>query len=530
MKCSNCGAPIGEGMRFCMNCGTPVSEKPVESQTAEQPEADEAQVAQEATATPVSEQPQQAEPQQAEPQPQPVETNDVAQPAPMYNQPVQSAPPVNQPPVVPQQPFAVQGPAVQGFAPGQPYVPPVAPKKNGKKIGIIIAVVCVAVAAVIAVILSVIISASRVNMKNYINDDIDAVGYNGYATVYDFDAIDYYDLIEDLGGVDIVDFEEEVDDIEDFEDLEDFLDGIYDYYDYEDLYDSRYEIYDYITVAFDKSEYLSNGDVVTATITVNYDAINTLGFDKKLHGKESYTVNYKISGLEEIDVFDPYEAVKEVAYFESSDWAEVTLDTEFTGELGECTFSVSDNEIDIYNAGDYVDSFYIYASADNYSKSGTVELAISCDTEQYSESYGFVIGPASKKVEPVVYSYLMENLVNEADYKLIKAASDKAISDDSYYENAKFYNAYFACNDSDAYDKNAIVLVYSYDSWWEEGHSQYMAYKFEDFTVNSETNSIYFMYDSTPYVFEYLYGYDSASDLFQDITLSYETVEELTVK
>ncbi len=488
MNCKNCGNPIDEGMRFCMNCGTPVDtqgETQAASQTTEaqptQPEVQEVNNAE-----------QSVQPQPVEQPPQPQQSFQ----APVY-QPQQQAPAFQGQPVYPVQPQ---------------------PKSSKKTVGIIIGAVCaVVVLAVIAIIL-IVSKAGKVNPANYINDNISAVGYNGYAVVYDYDVVDYYSLADEL----------DIDDYYDYDYDDDYYD---DYYDDDYYYsDGVYAISDYITVVFDKSEYLSNGDVVTATIYFNYDAINAISPDKKLSGKESYTVEYKISGLTEVDVFDPFNAVKDVAYFEADDWAQVTLDPNFTDKLGDCTFSVSENEIDIYYKNEYVSSINIYVSTEHYSKSGQVTLETSCFADDYSDKYGFVVGPETKKVEPSVYKYLMENKVNDADYKLIKAAADKMIANDSYYENPVFYSAYFACNDAEAYDKNAIVLVYSYDSNWNDGATEYMAYIFEDFSVNSETNSIYFDDVNNIYVYEDALNYESAKELFRYYTNDYQTVEELSVQ
>ena len=343
---------------------------------------------------------------------------------------------------------------------------------NKKAVG---AISALAVLIIIAVAVFLGISAnSGLNMKNYIKSDVTFSGYEGYGTIGEYDCVDIFSLVYDL--------ENSSEEREKFaaEYAQVLKEGSGEGY-----------IADYIDVSFDKCEYLKNGDTVTATVKVNYNYINDMGFAKKLRGEESYTLSYTVSGLESADVFDPFELVSEVIYDRQYGSSYVCLDSSYEKTVGDYSASSSGEEyyanlVITDGEGNTAAEIYYYTDMSSFETDGTVKVSVSCKETQYADDYGFIITPVEKEIKPTVLSFLTKSTVTETDYDSLKALADEYTE---RYDGTEYVKAYFAYNGEDGYKVNSLIFVYTRDEYYDD-ERVYTAVCFDDVKVNEADGSI----------------------------------------
>lgn len=143
-------------------------------------------------------------------------------------------------------------------------------KKSNKRLIIIIISVAAAVLALAGGIVGLTIKSSTVNIEDYLIVDVSFDGSDeyGYANVdFDIDESILDELVTDKTR--------------------------------DEVGDSVVLLWLYgcVKVDLDKENDLSNDEKVTATITVDYDEINSFKFKKKIKGPKSIKKEYKVSGL-----------------------------------------------------------------------------------------------------------------------------------------------------------------------------------------------------------------------------------------
>lgn len=161
-----------------------------------------------------------------------------------------------------------------------------------------------------------VISNGKISAEDYISNEINFKGYNGYATVSADDVFDYTRLIADLGEPNYSGTDSNL------------VNSIVDY-------GSDYTIESHISVSFDKSENLKNGDEITAIISIDYGMINSMNFKKELTGKVTYSKTYTVSGLEEADGIDPFGIIKSVNYDALNGSSSINYNNEYNKDFGD---------------------------------------------------------------------------------------------------------------------------------------------------------------------------------------------------
>lgn len=421
-----------------------------------------------------------------------------------------------------------QQPPVDQYAPQYPPIEPAPapkPKKNNsKKIVAIIIAAVVLVGVIVGGIFAFKILSSRVNVEDYIGNEEKAVsftGYDGYGVLeYDIeDVIDYYEIYDELGGEPFDDF-----DAKEYENMSD---------------KNRKKADKYIKafkVKFDKEDGLKNGDKVTLTITVDYDKINEdFEFENKLIGEETYTKEFTVSGLKEIEQIDPFEMISSVTCDNTGYYVEAEMtfsETEKT--YGEFTAKIYNEysyyEFELYDAASNKIAGYTYnIDTDNYSGSG--DITVSIDDSNYPvadlNSMGIEITATSKSFTPDTVSYLSKgDNLSEDDYNTFKSMADNNAKEHWEDKSPKFKKAYFGYDAAD--DDNVLVFVYSYkDTEWDGTEVTYYGYvEFEDIKVNSSNVVL-----NADEVYSYSGGYyESVSKVEEDFTNYYPQFNSISVK
>lgn len=395
-----------------------------------------------------------------------------------------------------------------------------------KLLAIIIASVVLAV-ILIASVVFFLISSSKVNVKNYITDDItntvSITGYDGYGkiTYFDFDIIDYYEIYDDLDGEPFGDYDDDdYDDIDDFDDLDDFFDfSLYDYTMAENFENA-------FNVQASQETNLKNGDVVTFTITVDYDYINNyFDFDKTLTGESSYTIEFAVDGLSPLEEVDPFVMVKNVYYDKKSD--KISLEFEQDKKQFGDIYLVADNynQVLIYDCYDNKLANIYYYAGNNDDK---VILSIEINTYYGYDltDYGIeadVLELTTKEYEPNIISIVNKgDSLSEDDFNDFKEIADDKIENyidsNNYSSDMKYKSSYFAYDDNN--DSNILIFVYSYTymstDWFTNETTEETRYGYVYFS-NIKSNTDNDVVDMDEVYNNYVTGYDSIDDITDSI-------------
>lgn len=325
--------------------------------------------------------------------------------------------------------------------------------------------------AVLIVLVSVICinSLSKVNAEDFINKEIKFSGFNGYGTVQVEDVIDYNAIIKALG-----------------------CDS--------DSQHANYMFFtEYIDVSIPNSN-LSNGKTITATISINYDAINQLDFKKKLVGNDIITHEYTVSGLSNTIEINPFDIIESVCIYNSGTYS-ASIIYNFKSDY---KMEYADGEIfcvpnkDNYNSfdvqklnGDEYETVANIKFENNYSKNKIqvikagmeVPIQISCKSDDFI-SNGFVFTETEKQYVLKDIKYLDD--VKEISSDIIKMK--EYILELTEYSESDLYKVYYVKRDNiwgdDICLNNAIYFVFKVTSGFE-------TYGFKDIRVDSDYNIIY---------------------------------------
>lgn len=311
-------------------------------------------------------------------------------------------------------------------------------------IGIVLCLVCF-----IAII--IISQAGTISAKKYIIDSPTFSGYDGFAKISDDDVFDYELLELDIGEQKRVAWDTDP--------------------------------FDYIDIEVDKTDHISNGDVVTATITINYDRFNSFEFDKKLGGKKKYTKKYTAKGLEEPTVIDPFEGAKYVVYDKTSNQCIIKLDDDYGKDFGIFHVSYNDEHIIVSKPDDAPNWIGYKYNIDDLETNNCVTVSIDCDDDKYG-NYGILISPTSKQIEPIISDYLINgNNILKEDYNELISLATHEMKSYSTKPDLKFIKAYFSSDrlsDGSYADTgcfNQICCLFSYNFY---GRTRYAHVDFND--------------------------------------------------
>lgn len=368
---------------------------------------------------------------------------------------------------------------------------------------IIIIVVCVLVfSALTAGVITLIVKSNQISAKNYINDEIEITGYNGYGYAYVSGVFDYESLSLDMGPSSAY------------------------------LYDED-PIYDYIYVELDTSENLSNGDTVTATITVDYDYINYYKYDKKLVGKEQYTKQYEVKGLDEPTTIDPFEAVINVLNDNFHHDFPYNIDTTFSKTYGDYTLCYDDYDGEmkiLYSDGSELSNTDFYPDDDESLEivDGKATISVGWESDDFID-YGIVIAPTEKEFTVVDCDLLTkaDDLPVE-DYNTLKEKANSMLSEEEY-DNYEFEGSYFGYRQpyedswSDDYGSNCFYLIYSYEY---EGETYRCIVEFYAIRITSEGDIV-----KSDLTYDYSEGfyYENIEEFESDTTGTWDTFSKVTI-
>lgn len=284
MFCTNCGAQIEDGSKFCSNCGTPIA-APVVPEPIQEPE----EPVVEAAAVDVQEQFEQP----AEPQEQIDQPAEAAEPQIAQADAEAAAEPQEQ--------------IVQPAEPAEPQTPPAKKKSKGLLIGIIAG--AVALVAIILVLLFAVFKIGKptIDFTKYVK--VEYSGYNGGGQARA--SMDRERFLNDYAG--------KIKYAPKYRSLE------------SEEYPAAEELIDFFVFCStdsDKTD-LKNGDEVICSLYV--DPTTTELFNINLKNKKAVTsgaglaVPVTVEGLEEAELFDPFEGIK-ISYTGTEPYGDLEID------------------------------------------------------------------------------------------------------------------------------------------------------------------------------------------------------------
>lgn len=353
----------------------------------------------------------------------------------------------------------------------------------------------VAVALVILII-CIIVNANKINIKDYVTDSIKFRGYNGYATVLTdkSNIIDTDSLLEDLGYA-----------------PEDISQAFMTEFTVEDAIDVDY--------VGGEPENLKNGDEITYLITVDYDLINDCDFKKKLKGKEEFEKVYKVEGLEEPTMIDPFEAIDKVV---------VQYDS--YSEEYECKIQYLEESYGYTVKQSYIDRCYDLKKEDETFASVTfavpeikkindgdqITITLSSETDQYIEK-GIIFSETSKEFKVLTCKDLKSrDEITETSYNKLKKLFDEETADKN--GQCQFAEMYFYSDKSSYSDSisNSIIAIYKYQSDAIGSETEYFYLTLENPIISSDGEIVTF--NGNVHINESYNEYDSLSELKKELS------------
>ncbi|MDO4733856.1 MAG: zinc ribbon domain-containing protein [Lachnospiraceae bacterium] len=449
MFCTNCGAPIPDGSRFCTNCG---------KQLAAPQDFVPLQTEEEAVAAETTEQFSQADNQQA--------AGTAAEMQNRFNQPAD------------QQTVGEAAETQNQF--GQVNNQPIPPKKKMKK-GLLIGIIAGAVAlvAIVAVLLLFVfpIGKVKIDLAKYVKVEYSGYDGGGKATA----TIDRDRFLEDYSGK--IKYSKKYASLE----AEGFFAA-------EELIDY------YVFCSIDSYDFdLKNGDEVNCNIWA--DPMTTKIFnvslknEKKIISGGGLNVPFTVEGLEEAELFDPFEGIK-FSYIGVEPYAELQID--WSG----CPKETQEND-------------YYFEVDKQYDLSNGDKVTITLD--EYAMDY--FLTQYGKAPSPTTYTFTVEGApvlltslsqIDAANMSEFETACNTIIDTDY---NGKHIDGITTSSykllgcilevdkDPGAYNANTLYAVYELNNLIENStpYTVYSVYYFEDVGISDGKLS----YDAKDYDMQY---------------------------
>jgi hypothetical protein len=283
-----------------------------------------------------------------------------------------------------------------------------------------------------------------------------------------------------------------------------------------------------------KNGQFKNGDKVEIEYTFTPDANRENMKFEPSSGK----VSFKIEGLQEVDLFDPFNYVNFAqSGANSAGVAKLFVSEGLNESLPDLDgFSVSyyDDETIALEQNGYIIGkirFYFENNNEEYCSefSNGDDVTMYCSSiENLTEDYGIYISRLSNvyKFDSLGEYITKDSTISQTDINAFKAYADKYLNErfgsNSSYSNITFNSSYIVdCKDLTVYNSlhNGLCLVYSYTytGWLStEGITQYMYVSFENLIADKDGNITEtpeenfdrsdYGYDSTDALLERLYG------------------------
>lgn len=296
-------------------------------------------------------------------------------------------------------------------------------------------IIVAAIVAIIVIIAGLIvgIAASKVNLKNYVVEEIAFSGANGYGSVSKESVSDF---INDDALID--DTHKKVD--EDDYYSESYWGNLTD--------DDFFTIMDYLEIVLPENNgALSNGDNVKITVKIDKNGIKeNKNIIKSIAGGDEVSFEYKVSGLPEcvaIDIFDAIEAYNyDTTVSRNNLQVKYKDDYKKTYDNG-IEVRVVDGQFTVYGNDFYSFKMGVEPHTDNiHPDSESVELFVECEETAYLE-YGLVFAPVSKQFAPNIITYITENSFSDGDILTLTNKANEAVStslgSSVQLESVKFY-------------------------------------------------------------------------------------------
>ena len=279
----------------------------------------------------------------------------------------------------------------------------------------------------IAGIIVVSILSSSISIKDYIKNEIDFTGMNGYASVSENinDIIDIERLNSDIKT------ESEYQATSYFEDIEKYI---------------KIEMKNN-----DANGKLSNGDTVTFIIKIDKNGIkNNNSFVKYIRDKDEIEKSYTVKGLKKGVVIDAFDAVEcyindttEGSYRRHNDSGIVFKSDYNKKYTNNIEVSAADSFIKIYGEDFTSLKVSLNRANDKEIKKDTkyVKYQISCNKDEFSE-YDIILDPSVKNIPVVNISYVSDSISKDdlsiLTQKATEFAKERFDENDSLSE-AKLY-------------------------------------------------------------------------------------------
>lgn len=277
---------------------------------------------------------------------------------------------------------------------------------------------------------------------------------------------------------------------------------------------------------------LKNGDV----IEIEY-SFSQYNYTEEINCEScSGTISYTVEGLEDVQLFNPFDYVSFVQTGANSNGVAKLIVSEDLNEdvpdLDGFKVVYYDDDTIALEQNDYIiGKIYFHFDNNNdeyhneFSNGDTVNMYCS-SIENLTENYGIYISSYSKEYTfDTLGDYITKSsTITQTDIDSFKSHADSYINerygDSDYYSNIKLNSVYIVdpkdrTVSNDMYNNLCLIYSYTYTGWMSsEGETQYMYLKYEDLIADKDGNITQSPED---YYDNFNSGYDSIDELIDYI-------------